>query len=126
MGIYTGEIARIEDPVEAAFAKEALFSRHPQMSTWPADHGWYFARLNIENIYVLDFFGGIKTPTWTSITVQLFNLNISLSLNMKIKKDIGLKLCDNNTSHNVFLINTLFGIIQYNQNQIKKKNLMIF
>jgi len=59
--IYTGEIARIEDPVEAAFAKEALFSRHPQMSTWPADHGWYFARLNIENIYVLDFFGGIKT-----------------------------------------------------------------
>ena len=67
-----------------------------------------------------------KLPTWTSITVQLFNLNISLSLNMKIKKDIGLKLCDNNTSHNVFLVDMLFGIIQYNQNQIKKENLMIF
>ena len=27
------------------------------------DHGWFFAKLNIENILLLDFFGGVKTMT---------------------------------------------------------------
>jgi hypothetical protein len=26
-----------------------------------SDHGWFFAKLNISNILVLDYFGGAKT-----------------------------------------------------------------
>nr|XP_033797519.1 protein CREG1 isoform X5 [Geotrypetes seraphini] len=48
---------------EMDFAKLALFSRHPEMTSWPPDHGWFFAKLNITNIWVLDYFGGIKTVT---------------------------------------------------------------
>ncbi|KAG2457283.1 CREG1 protein, partial [Polypterus senegalus] len=48
---------------EADFAKEALFSRHPEMIQWPRDHNWFFAKLNITNVYVLDYFGGVKTVT---------------------------------------------------------------
>ena len=46
---------------EAEFAKKALFSRHPVMPDWPKNHGWFFAKLNITNVIVLDFFGGAIT-----------------------------------------------------------------
>ncbi|XP_069492036.1 protein CREG1 [Ambystoma mexicanum] len=62
--ILSGTIQQVND-TEVDFAKLALFSRHPEMVTWPKDHGWFFAKLNITNIWVLDYFGGIKivTPT---------------------------------------------------------------
>ena len=31
------------------------------MPEWPEDHGWFFAKLDIKNIIVLDFFGGAIT-----------------------------------------------------------------
>ena len=46
---------------EAEFAKKALFSRHPVMAEWPEGHHWFFAKLNITNILILDFFGGAIT-----------------------------------------------------------------
>ncbi|XP_045118750.1 protein CREG1-like isoform X3 [Portunus trituberculatus] len=46
---------------EAEFAKEALFSRHPVMKTWPQkNHNWIFVKMNIKNIYVFDYFGGVR------------------------------------------------------------------
>merc|ERR1711860_220881 len=60
----TGTVEKVEkNSTEEAFAKKALFSRHPEMPGWPSDHGWYFAKLNITNILVLDFFGGAKHVT---------------------------------------------------------------
>ncbi len=53
---------------------QALFSRHPVMADWPADHDWFFAKLAIQQVAVLDYFGGAKyvpleeyyaaTPFW--------------------------------------------------------------
>ena len=37
---------------------QALFSRHPEMPDWPVDHGWYFAKLDISSVILLDYFGG--------------------------------------------------------------------
>ncbi|CAB1327679.1 unnamed protein product [Coregonus sp. 'balchen'] len=48
---------------EATFAKKALFSRHPEMVDWPTDHNWFFAKMNITKVWVLDYFGGVKTVT---------------------------------------------------------------
>ncbi|XP_028404534.1 protein CREG1-like isoform X2 [Dendronephthya gigantea] len=42
---------------EIPFAKEALFSRHPVMKYWPPSHKFFFAKLVISNIHVLDTFG---------------------------------------------------------------------
>jgi len=60
--IITGYFVKLdENSEEGQFAKTALFSRHPIMPEWPEDHGFFFAKLEIENILVLDFFGGAKT-----------------------------------------------------------------
>ncbi|NXN98716.1 CREG1 protein, partial [Rhinopomastus cyanomelas] len=60
--IFCGSIVKVNDS-EAVLAKKALFSRHPEMETWPKDHNWFFAKFNITNIWVLDYFGGLKIVT---------------------------------------------------------------
>ncbi|XP_078512827.1 protein CREG1 [Lissotriton helveticus] len=60
--ILSGTINPVEES-EVDTAKEALFSRHPEMASWPKDHEWFFAKLNITNIWVLDYFGGMKNVT---------------------------------------------------------------
>ncbi|XP_072254468.1 protein CREG1 isoform X2 [Pyxicephalus adspersus] len=60
--ILSGIIEKVEGN-ENDTAKIALFRRHPEMAQWPPDHNWFFAKLNITNIWVLDYFGGIKTVT---------------------------------------------------------------
>jgi hypothetical protein len=60
--VLTGTMVRVaEDSEEGKFAEQALFSRHPVMPDWPRDHGWFFAKLNITNILLLDYFGGAIT-----------------------------------------------------------------
>lgn len=46
---------------EEAFARTALWTRHPEMPMWDGNtqgHNWFFAKLEISNVIVLDFFGG--------------------------------------------------------------------
>jgi Pyridoxamine 5'-phosphate oxidase len=47
------------DTMQAAF-----YQRHPQMQLWPADHGWVIAKLIVQDIWLIDYFGGaaILTP----------------------------------------------------------------
>jgi len=60
--ILTGKVVTLdENSDEYKTAKEGLFSRHAEMSSWPAGHGWTVRKLEIENILLLDFFGGAKT-----------------------------------------------------------------
>lgn len=57
--LLSGQIIELKrGTAEASLAQNALFSRHPVMATWPAGHNFFFAKLNITHIYVLDFFGG--------------------------------------------------------------------
>ncbi|XP_034035361.1 protein CREG1 [Thalassophryne amazonica] len=58
--ILSGSVMQVNG-TEAEFAKNALFSRHPQMKDWPKDHDWFFAKFNITEVWVLDYFGGLKT-----------------------------------------------------------------
>ncbi|CAI5723519.1 unnamed protein product [Peronospora destructor] len=41
-------------------AEKVLFSKHPQMEYWPEKHGFRPYVLDIENIILLDFYGGAK------------------------------------------------------------------
>lgn len=41
-----------------SWAQESLFERHPIMADWPTDHGWQIARIEIDDLWFLDFFGG--------------------------------------------------------------------
>ncbi|ODM98822.1 Protein CREG1 [Orchesella cincta] len=61
--ILSGSIKPVTQKDEITFARNAMFSKHPEMPDWPKDHGWFFAKLDIRNIVVLDYFGGAKTVT---------------------------------------------------------------
>ncbi|XP_057584990.1 protein CREG1 isoform X2 [Hippopotamus amphibius kiboko] len=60
--ILSGTVIKVSE-AEMDVAKNSLFIRHPEMKTWPSSHNWFFAKLNITNIWVLDYFGGPKIVT---------------------------------------------------------------
>ncbi|CAL8306840.1 unnamed protein product [Merluccius merluccius] len=61
--ILSGSVLEVNDTAEVEFAQKWLFWRHPEMKDWPSDHGWFFAKFNITKVWVLDYFGGVKTIT---------------------------------------------------------------
>ncbi|XP_074122610.1 protein CREG1 [Sminthopsis crassicaudata] len=61
--MLSGTVTKVVNDTEIAFAKKSLFTRHPEMESWPSDHNWFFAKFTITNIWVIDFFGGAKTVT---------------------------------------------------------------
>ncbi|XP_054820516.1 uncharacterized protein LOC129319464 [Prosopis cineraria] len=48
---------------EAEFARSALFSKHSEMKGWPEDHDFEVYKLEIDNIFLIDWFGGPKPLT---------------------------------------------------------------
>ncbi|KAI5058673.1 hypothetical protein GOP47_0026843 [Adiantum capillus-veneris] len=49
-----------ENSSDFVFGKQSLFSKHPQMKDWPSQHKFNVYRLNIEDIFLIDYFGGPK------------------------------------------------------------------
>merc|ERR1712008_86259 len=55
----TGKLVKLaEGGSEFKQVKEWLFHRHAAMEEWPEDHGWLILKLDIEDIWFIDFFGG--------------------------------------------------------------------
>ncbi|RXN01473.1 Protein CREG2 [Acipenser ruthenus] len=54
----TGQMVAVELG-ELEFAKEAMFSRHPVMRKWPITHNWFFMKLNIKQVWLQNWFGGV-------------------------------------------------------------------
>uniref|UniRef100_A0A5B6ZUM1 CREG-like beta-barrel domain-containing protein n=2 Tax=Davidia involucrata TaxID=16924 RepID=A0A5B6ZUM1_DAVIN len=48
---------------ETEFAQTALFTKHPEMKDWPKDHNFQFFKLEIEDIFMINWFGGPKPLT---------------------------------------------------------------
>ncbi|KAJ8675777.1 hypothetical protein QAD02_011563 [Eretmocerus hayati] len=59
--ILTGKVKKIsENDTEHEIAKEAIFGRHEWLAHMPPDHGFYFAKFDIETIAVIAKFGGAE------------------------------------------------------------------
>lgn len=56
--VISGSFLNISGTEEAAIAERALFSRHPVMATWPSDHSWFFGKLDIADLWMIDTYGG--------------------------------------------------------------------
>lgn len=57
--IFTGKVERLTPgTVEYKQADEWYTNRHPASIHWRTSHTFYFCKLNIEHIAVLDFYGG--------------------------------------------------------------------
>lgn len=55
--VFIGNM-RIATPTEIPGAKDALFTRHPAMRDWPAEHMFEVYKMDIESIWLLNMFGG--------------------------------------------------------------------
>ena len=51
------------DPESAEYStiQAAFFLRHPEMEQWPKDHDWIIVKLELLDIWLVDFFGGAST-----------------------------------------------------------------
>ncbi|GAV74811.1 Pyrid_oxidase_2 domain-containing protein [Cephalotus follicularis] len=60
----TGKLVLLDiNSKEARFAQNALFSKHPEMEGWPKSHNFQFFKLEIEDIFLINEFGGPKPLT---------------------------------------------------------------
>ncbi|KAM7279366.1 hypothetical protein ACFE04_006500 [Oxalis oulophora] len=48
---------------EAKFAQNALFTKHPEMKRWPRTHNFQMFKLEIEGIFLINYYGGAKDVT---------------------------------------------------------------
>ena len=39
-------------------ADDALLARHPSFASFPSGHGFYVAKMSLDGIWLIDFFGG--------------------------------------------------------------------
>ena len=67
----------VVDPATSAeehdMALRALYERHPQMSKWPVDHNWVVAKLDIKDVWFIDYFGGASILSVSEyLAVDLF------------------------------------------------------
>lgn len=57
----SGSLAQVEmEADEYAVAQAAFFQRHPQMQYWPKDHNWQIVKLEITDLWLINYFGGAK------------------------------------------------------------------
>ncbi|KAK8497453.1 hypothetical protein V6N11_076299 [Hibiscus sabdariffa] len=57
----SGKLVLLEaNSKEAEFAQTALFTKHPEMKGWPKSHDFRFFKLEIEDIFMINWFGGPK------------------------------------------------------------------
>ncbi|CAO2840548.1 unnamed protein product [Amaranthus hypochondriacus] len=60
----TGKLVLVDiNSKEAEFARSALFAKHPEMEGWPKDHNFQIFKLEIQDIFLINWFGGPKPLT---------------------------------------------------------------
>jgi Pyridoxamine 5'-phosphate oxidase len=72
----TGKLVVVDPTTNAGehdVALRALYQRHPQMSKWPVDHDWVVAKLDIQDVWFIDYFGGATVLSVSDyLAVDLF------------------------------------------------------
>lgn len=62
--VVSGNFARLEaGSDEETSAKAAIFDRHPSFANFPPDHGFFAAKLEIDGVWLIDFYGGAPVIT---------------------------------------------------------------
>ncbi|XP_039064853.1 protein CREG2-like [Hibiscus syriacus] len=60
----TGKLVLVEaNSKEAEFGQTALFTKHPEMKGWPKGYDFRIFKLAIEDIFMINWFGGPKSLT---------------------------------------------------------------
>lgn len=55
----TGKLVEVsKSSNEYDWALQALYERHRQMQRWPVDHNWVIVKLELHDVWFIDYFGG--------------------------------------------------------------------
>lgn len=55
---FSGQMVIVADIDELTFAVKSFYERHPAMKMWPKDHHWRVRKLLLDEIWLIDTFGG--------------------------------------------------------------------
>jgi Pyridoxamine 5'-phosphate oxidase len=47
-----------EGSPEYIYAQQSIFHRHTTMQGWPSNHHWVIGKINVQDVWLIDFFGG--------------------------------------------------------------------
>merc|ERR1712014_169372 len=57
--VLSGKLARVAaNSTEEKTANDALFAKHPSFTKYPKDHAFFTAKLEIDGVWLIDFYGG--------------------------------------------------------------------
>jgi len=57
--VLSGNLVKVPaNSTEEKTANEALFTKHPSFTKYPKDHNFYTAKLDIDGVWLIDFYGG--------------------------------------------------------------------
>lgn len=57
--VISGKLVRVAaNSTEEKTATDALFKKHPSFTKYPKDHAFYAAKLDIDGLWLIDFYGG--------------------------------------------------------------------
>merc|ERR1719401_2836839 len=57
--VLSGTLVRVAaNSTEEKAANAALFAKHPSFTKYPKDHAFYTAKLEIDGVWLIDFYGG--------------------------------------------------------------------
>ena len=71
--VLSGKFVEVTDETELEFARTALFERHPAMASWPADHSWKIHKLVMDEVWLIDIYGG---ATFVNVD-EYYNVNMN-------------------------------------------------
>lgn len=78
----SGKFAIVTDEDELEFARNALYERHPTMTSWPDDHSWKIHKLVMDEIWLIDIFGGasfISPEDYYAVDVAMLDVSVKNS-----------------------------------------------
>lgn len=55
---FQGKLIEVISESEVMKAKKVLFKRHPSMKLWPSNHEFKVFKFDIENLFLINFYGG--------------------------------------------------------------------
>merc|ERR1719221_1061424 len=83
--VLSGNLVRVAaNSTEEQIANAALFKKHPSFTKYPKDHAFFTAKLEIDGVWLIDFYGGAAIiqpkeyfatkpsgPAWASAAIFL-------------------------------------------------------
>merc|ERR1719188_2066095 len=57
--VLSGKMVRVAaNSTEEKVANAALFAKHPSFPKYPKDHAFYTAKVEVDGVWLIDFYGG--------------------------------------------------------------------